>query len=300
VIRHRRMSAVLALCAVAGVALVGCEGTSVGGANPTASTSADQEDAFTGTKKLDVDGRSVNVSCSGEAAEGRPVVVLLHGGGDDVQDLAGIQDTLGEQNRTCSYDRLGSGASDKPDGPQTMETTGDVLTAVLEHVAGDAPVVLAGHSLGGLISGRYAPDHQDRVAGVVLMDATSPTQRADLIREIPESATGPAVQLRDQTLAVFDGQSPELLKITDGEVRPAGDIPVEVIQHGQQYLAQGVPEYGPGLEQAWADGQRKWLALSSDSNLSTAEGSGHHIYRDAPDLVVETIQKVAGQAADQG
>ncbi|WP_260194503.1 alpha/beta fold hydrolase [Actinophytocola gossypii] len=265
-----------------------------------ADTTANQEDVFTGTKKIDVDGKSVNVSCSGEAAEGEPVVVLLHGGGDDVEDLAGIQEALSAENRVCSYDRLGAGASDKPDGPQTMETTGNVLTAVLDEVAGDAPAVLAGHSLGGLIIGRYAPEHQDRVAGLVLMDATSPTQRADLLREIPESATGPAVQLRDGNLAGFDGQNPELLKITDGEVRSAGDVPVEVIQHGQQYLAQGVPEYGPGLEQAWADGQRKWLALSSDSNLSTAEGSGHHVYRDAPDLVVEKIQKVAGQVAEQG
>ena len=68
-----------------------------------------------------------------------------------------------------------------------------------------------------------------------------------------------------------------------------------MIQHGQRYLAQDVPEYGPGLEQAWADGQRKWLALSGNSNLSTAPNAGHHVYRDAPDLVVETIQKVAGQ-----
>jgi pimeloyl-ACP methyl ester carboxylesterase len=38
-------------------------------------------------------------------------------------------------------------------------------------VAGHRPVVLAGHSLGGLIAARYAPAHRDRVASPVLMDA---------------------------------------------------------------------------------------------------------------------------------
>jgi hypothetical protein len=44
----------------------------------------------------------------------------------------------------CSYDRLGAGASDKPAGPQTFTDSGRVLTAVIDRVAGDAPVVFGG------------------------------------------------------------------------------------------------------------------------------------------------------------
>lgn len=255
------------------------------------------EPDFTGTKKFEIDGRSVNVSCSGAPVEGRPVVFLLHGGGDSVKKLADFQKTLGKDERVCSYDRLGAGASDKPGGPQTLESTGKVLTGVIDQVAGDSPVVLAGHSLGGVIAGRYAPDHQDRVAGLVLMDATSPTQEADLTEGIPESATGPAADLRAQTLAALAGEGPEQLEVPDGEVLSAGDIPVEVIQHGVQYLAE-VPEYGPGLEEAWTEGQNKWLKLSSRSNLSTAEESGHHIYVDQPDLAAEKVRDVVSAAAE--
>lgn len=292
-------------CAAAGAGLVGCsEDSDSADSQPsddaTAAAARERkggEDLLTGTEKIDVGGRSVNVSCSGGPADGRPVVVLLSGGGDDLTKLAGIQKTLSAKDRVCSYDRLGQGASDKPGGPQTMESAGKVLTGVLDRVAGDRPVVLAGHSLGGLISARYAPDHRDRVKGLVLMDATSPTQNADLVREIPDSATGPAVELRDRTLAVLGGQGPEKLSITDGEVRSAGDIPVEVIQHGKEYLAQ-VPEYGPGLEQAWADGQRKWLALSGRSNLSIAVNSDHDIYVNEPELAARAIQRVAAESAD--
>ena len=295
--RNSKLSAAIALCAT--VALAGCdEAPEAAGPQPrsdttatTATTTGNEEKAFSGTEKIQVDGRAVNVSCDGALTGGRPVIILLHGAGDGLDKLADLQKTLSEKDMVCSYDRLGAGASDKPAGPQTIEDSGQVLTAVIDRVAGDAPVVLAGHSLGGLIAARYAPDHSDRVAGLVLMDATSPTQTADVEAAIPDSATGPAAELKAQAAAVAAGQNPEMLAVPDGEVRSAGDIPVEVIQHGKQYLA-ALAEYGPALEQAWADGQRKWLALSSRSNLTTAAGSEHYIYVDEPDVAVKSIQRV--------
>ncbi|MEU5832576.1 alpha/beta fold hydrolase [Streptomyces diacarni] len=304
--RKGRTSAVIALCcAVGGVGLVGCEEPSEDGSSQAASgSSASRRPAddgvltAAGTRKIKVGGRSVNVSCSGAFAEGKPVIVLLHGGGDSLQKMAGLQKKLSGTNRVCSYDRLGAGASGKPDGPQTLDSTGKVLTGVIERVSGDAPVVLGGHSLGGLIAARYAGDNQDRVAGLVLMDATSPTQKADLTEAVPESATGPGAELRDQTLAVLGGKNPEQLTVRDGKVRSAGDIPVEVVKHGKRYLAK-VPEYGAAMERAWSEGQRKWLAVSSRSKLSTAENSEHYIYLDQPDVAVRALQRVTSQAADR-
>ncbi|RKN37987.1 alpha/beta fold hydrolase [Streptomyces hoynatensis] len=292
-------AAVALCCAVAGLGLVGCEDSKANSdAEPSADSSAPEsgEDLLTGTRQITVGDHTVNVSCSGTQAGNRPVVVLLHGGGDDLTTMAALQETLSENGRVCSYDRLGAGASDQPEGLQDLEDIGETLTGVLDQVAGDQPVVLAGHSMGGLIAARYAPDHQDRVRGLVLMDATSPSAVADLTVRIPESVTGPAGELRAQTLAVYQGENPERLVFNDGEVRSAGDIPVQVVQHGQQYLAE-VPEYGPGLEEDWTKGQQEWLAVSGNSELSTAENSGHYIYVDRPDLAVQAIERVAEEAA---
>ncbi|MCK1799131.1 alpha/beta fold hydrolase [Streptomyces sp. XM4193] len=320
-IRSRRAASAVALCcAVAGVGLVGCDEDGANGADASGSPSADSNDntrkdretgkdsdgqadadtkTFEGTRKIRVDGRSVNVSCSGKPADGRPVVVLLHGGGHDVTKMAEFQKSLGAKQRTCSYDRPGAGASAKPVGRQSLADSGKVLTGVLDAVAGDNPVVLAGHSLGGVIAARYAPDHGDRVKGLVLMDATSPTQGADLTRDVPKSAEGQTAQLRDQTIAALEGQNPERLVVPDGEVRSAGNIPVEVVQHGVRHLAE-FPEHGEAMERSWAEGQKKWLALSSASKLRTATKSAHDIYLDEPAVPAASITRVVAQVTDRG
>ncbi|MEU8796441.1 alpha/beta fold hydrolase [Spirillospora sp. NPDC048819] len=294
----RKATAVAVCCAVATVGLTGCDDISGTGSSPSGSPSPQKPvDAFTGTKKIEVEGRSVNVSCAGGPAAGKPVIVLLPGLGDGLGKMAALQKTLSQKNRVCVYDRLGEGASDRPEGPQTFADTGKILTGVLDRVAGDGRVVLAGHSLGGMIAARYAPDHKDRVKGLVLMDATSPSTVADVENAIPASATGPAAELRKQTLAVNQGDNPERLTITDAKVRSAGNIPAQIIQHGKQYLA-AFPQYGPRLEQSWSEGQRKWLGVSSRSDLSTAKTSEHYIYLDQPDVAVKAIQRVTAQAAN--
>ncbi|MFG2500957.1 alpha/beta fold hydrolase [Streptomyces sp. NPDC048441] len=292
-------------CAVAGAGLVACEESSAEKAADKSIEDAVDDavgggavgDTFSGTKKIKVGDLSVNVSCSGEAAEkSQPVILLLAGAGDGLDKMADLRKTLSEQARVCSYDRLGEGASDKPDGVQHQADSAKILTAVLDRAVGDGPAVLAGHSLGGLIAARYAPDHQDRVKGLVLMDATIPALNAGFSKVIPESATGQGAELRAQTLTVNGGKNPERFVIEDAKVRSAGDIPVEIIKHESQYAE--VPEYGPALEEMWSKGQTQWLGLSSDSKLSTAAKSGHYIYVDRPDLAVKAVRQVTAQATD--
>ncbi|MBV2366800.1 alpha/beta hydrolase [Streptomonospora sp. NEAU-YY374] len=206
---------------------------------------------------------------------------------------------MAEEERVCSYDRLGEGGSGEPGNRQSVADTHGLLTAVLDRVAGDREVVPAGHSLGGLIAARYAPDHPDRVAGLVLLDATPPSMTADLTGVVPEAATGPGAEVRAQNLAVFGGENPERVVVEDGPVRPAGDVPTEVVRHGVPYLGE-IPEYGAELERAWAEGQERWPAVSTDSRLRTAEGAGHHIHVDRPaiaaDAVGDVVDRVAGRA----
>ncbi len=285
------------VCAVAGPVLAGCDEAPDPAAPASSPAGGANEAPISGTAKIAVAGRSVNVSCSGTPVDGRPVVVLLAGLGDGLDKLAAFQKTLSEKDRVCSYDRLGEGASDQPPGPQTLDSSGEVLSGVLDRVAGGRPVVLAGHSMGGLIAARYAPAHRERVAGLVLLDATPSTIVADTGAGIPASATGPAGEARAMAVAGFSGQNPEQLTVQDGEVGYAGDIPVAVLRHGKPYLATQIPEYGTALERAWTDGQEKWLDLSSRSEPVVATGSEHYIYLDQPELAVQAVRRVTAEAA---
>ncbi|MGP2435948.1 alpha/beta fold hydrolase [Streptomyces sp. JW3] len=284
--RRTRSAAVAALCsAVTGAALVAATGPASATHGPGAA----------GTGKIRVGSYSVNVSCSGDARARGPLVLLMAGGGDGLDTMAGLQKTLSAKSRVCSYDRLGEGASDQPAGLQTVNDSGRILTGVLDRLAGHRPVVLAGHSLGGYLAARYAPAHRDRIKGLVLLDATIPALNAGLNKAIPPSATGMAADLRDQTLAANQGQNPERLVIADTRVRSAGRIPVRILKHESQYAE--VPEYGPALEEMWTAGQRQWRALSPRATLRTAPGTGHYLHVDRPDLAVQAIRDVTAHAA---
>ncbi|MGW2129684.1 MULTISPECIES: alpha/beta fold hydrolase [Streptomyces] len=290
-------AAIAVVCAVAGAGLVLNEEYGKDDSDAK-DTTASAGASFTGTKKIDADGHTVNVSCSGHSDADRPLVLLMAGGGEGLDNMAALQKSLSRTDRVCSYDRLGEGKSDKP-APGTLQTvndTGVLLTKLLDHLAGDRPVVLAGHSLGGYIAARYTPDHTDRVKGLVLLDATVPHLTRDMNRTIPADATGPATQVRDGALAANEGQNPEQFVIADGPVHSAGDIPVEILKHESQYAA--VPEYGPALETMWAKGQQEWQQLSTAAELTTAKDSGHYIHTDRPDLALEAVQSVTARVAD--
>ncbi|WP_278191942.1 alpha/beta fold hydrolase [Streptomyces sp. TRM75563] len=160
---------------------------------------------------------------------------MTAGGGDGLETMAPLGKAVSKKSRVCSYDRLGEGASDRPDGPQSIDDSSAILTSVLGRLAGDRPVALAGHSPAGHLAARYAPGHPDRIKDLVLLDATVPTLTAGISRTIPASATGVPAQLRAQAIVVNKVGRPEQLVIADGEVRPAGDIPVEILQHASQW-----------------------------------------------------------------
>ncbi|GAA2577744.1 alpha/beta hydrolase [Dactylosporangium fulvum] len=118
------------------------------------------------------------------SASGAPpvTVVLLHGWTLDnrlwrhqVADLAG---RLGAPVRVLAFDLRGHGRSSATRGADaTLEQLGDDLSEVIEQLVPEGPIVLAGHSLGGMAIMEYAHRHAaafaDRVVGVVLISTSA-------------------------------------------------------------------------------------------------------------------------------
>lgn len=253
-----------------------------GGSSPSTPASGSPAAAVT------VGGKAVNVRCTGPASSTAPTVILLAGMPDPLTNFDALQKSLSATGRVCSYDRLGEGASDKPTGPVSLADSAAVLDGVLKAEQVTGQVVLVAHSLGGLVAAEYAHEHQDTVAGLVLLDATPPSIVEGILTLIPESATGIAAEGRGEMTSLVSGKNPEKLVYSGAPIGSIGSVPLTVVRHGKPVYTV-IPVYGARLEKLWATGQQQWAALSSAGKLVVAETSGHYIYQDQPDLVQKLV-----------
>ena len=108
-----------------------------------------------------------------------PTVVLVHGFALTMQSLVLQRRSLKHSGfRVVSYDQRGHGRSGMPDLERcTIDQLGRDLAAVLDATCTSGPVVLVGHSMGGMTIMSYAGQHRDvvrdRVLAVALV-STSP------------------------------------------------------------------------------------------------------------------------------
>jgi pimeloyl-ACP methyl ester carboxylesterase len=120
----------------------------------------------------DVHGYAMHLYCTGE---GSPTLILESGHGEDFTVWGKVQPSLSRVTRTCSYDRAGFGWSAAQPGPRDAVHIADQLHALLMKAGITTPIVLEGHSGGGLYALVYASSYPQDVAGLVLVDAYPPT-----------------------------------------------------------------------------------------------------------------------------
>jgi pimeloyl-ACP methyl ester carboxylesterase len=119
-------------------------------------------------------GRRLRVVVAGPAND-RPTIVLEHGAFGCAADWAEVQDRLAAKGlRSIAYDRAGLGHSDPGPKPRDGHAIVADLAALLRELGEERPVVLVGHSMGGLMVRLFALTHPDQVLGVVLVDAVTP------------------------------------------------------------------------------------------------------------------------------
>ncbi|MFJ2738422.1 alpha/beta fold hydrolase [Streptomyces sp. NPDC087440] len=126
----------------------------------------------------DLDGRRLFVHRTGT---GGPAVVFLPGAGAVGLDYYGVQQGISQFTTTVSYDRGGTGFSERTPFPATpfpgtpLPRTATSVAAELRELLRTqglpGPYVLVPHSLGGLYAHRFAQLYPQDVAGLVLLDA---------------------------------------------------------------------------------------------------------------------------------
>ncbi len=132
-------------------------------------------------KLYSVNGKAMHLYCTGD---GSPTIVLEAGLGNDWLIWGKVQPALSKTTRVCSYDRIGVGWSEEQPGGRDSNSVADRLHALLSEAGVVAPLVLMGHSIGGLHIRAYTARFPRDVAGLVLVDCVTPIEAANVPREL--------------------------------------------------------------------------------------------------------------------
>ncbi|MGY6026571.1 alpha/beta fold hydrolase [Streptomyces spinosirectus] len=122
------------------------------------------------------DGARLHTAFAGDL-DAPLTVVLCHGYMLDSTAWHFQLPALGESARLVGYDQRGHGRSTLGTGPVTIDRLGRDLRHVLESTAPRGPVVLVGHSMGGMAIMALAAAHPDlfgaRITGVALLSTSA-------------------------------------------------------------------------------------------------------------------------------
>ena len=103
---------------------------------------------------------------------GLPDIVLEAGGLGSSDDWRNVEQLLARHARVLVYDRAGMGSSPADGKGFGATAVTDRLAALLDRLQWNQPLLLVGYSLGGLYARHFAATHPQRIAGLVLLDAT--------------------------------------------------------------------------------------------------------------------------------
>lgn len=122
---------------------------------------------------VDIGGRRLRVVRAGEPTDA-PLIVFECGAFGCAADWAVVQDRLAAMGlASLAYDRAGLGYSDPGPAPRDGHAIAADLEALLHHLEEAGPLLMVGHSMGGILLRVFVGRNQERVSGLVLVDAVT-------------------------------------------------------------------------------------------------------------------------------
>lgn len=245
---------------------------------------------------IDVGGYSLVYN---EAGTGGPAVIFLAGEDDNITVWRKVQPAVAEFTTTIAYDRGGVGCSDQGENPRTAETVAAELEAFLDALGLTDPVILCGHSFGGLFARYFTNQHPDRVAGLILVDATHERIENDMALFLkPES-----LEKEDLEYGVYFGVSGKAgvwgeyynRQNTYGLVaqnRALPNIPLIYLSAGNYDPGEVPSQQANVADMIKEELDEDQVSLSPQGQLTVVSNSGHDIQIEQPQAVIDAIQQV--------
>lgn len=222
--------------------------------------------------------------------KGKGIPVLFEsGGGDDGSVwkslLPAVKDTLG--TTLITYDRPGFGKSGIDTNHTGIMNEVKQLERGLKKLGYGGEIMLVAHSLGGLYATLYASRHPKAVKAAVLIDASTSCFFSEAYVTQVALETKPKLEKFKREnrgtyyLSINLGKNAELMRRT---VFPL-NIPVTDI------VAERTPVEGTPDAKRWKMCHEEFVAASPKRKGVMAYGSGHYVYKEKPELVLDAIVK---------
>lgn len=121
-------------------------------------------------KLVDIGTKKLQVSIHGDGA---PIVIIETGMGCSWYDFNGVIDEISKNATVLTYHRSGYGKSTFGKEDRSTKRIAADLNKLLEKEGIDYPIILIGHSFGGLCVQHFACLFPEKVAAMVLIDSNS-------------------------------------------------------------------------------------------------------------------------------
>ena len=119
-----------------------------------------------------VNGGKIHMYCTGPENTDHPTIIIVPGAGVPSFLYLNLQEKLSETVRTCSYDTAGVGWSKANQIPYTAKNLSSELSQLLQAAQINGPIILAGHSLGGIVNLIYSAENEEQVVGLAFIDSS--------------------------------------------------------------------------------------------------------------------------------
>jgi pimeloyl-ACP methyl ester carboxylesterase len=200
--------------------------------------------------------------------------------------------------RTVVYDRAGLGKSDRNPRPYRIEDEGTALRRALDQCDIHGPIILVAHSYGGFISEILASEDK-QVKGLVLVDANIPSFFDDKEAAVIKARYEPQAD-------ALTRDKPDVAHVLIPVVQA---YPATARHMRDVHIPLNLPVIDITAEHAWVDApdelaamrraHSEFVAASPKRVAIFAEGSGHYVSRDRPNIVIDGVLRLISEIHEQ-
>ena len=254
-----------------------------------------------------------------------PVILLIHGIGDNSTTWATVQSRLAQRFTVVAVDLLGHGKSDKPRADYSAAAYANGMRDLLSVLDIERATVV-GHSLGGGVAMQFAYQFPQLVERLVLVGTGGVTKDVNIALRLASLPMGsealallrvplvlPALQIFGRAAGLVLGSTalghdlPDVLRVLADLPEPMASAAFTrtlrsvVDWRGQSvtmldrcYLTESVPVqiiWGTQDVVVPVSHARMAHAAMPGSRLELFEGSGHFPFHDDPDRFIEVVER---------